>query len=154
VEARVLDFAGAEIAMKRVPSLRADLGIGRTELLRSAPPLAAISLRGLAREMSRESDAERRASFAVAFHARIAQPLSILVLVLFAIRFAIGDTERGDSLARALLWSLGVTAGFWACWTLALIAGRSAAVAAPLPIWLVTTAFLAAGLARFRAIEE
>ncbi len=154
VDARVFDFSAPEIAMQHEPSLRADLGIGRAELLRSAPPLEAVSLRRLAHELSRETDADRRASYAVAFHARLAQPLSILVLVLFAIRFAIGDTERGDSLARALLWSLAVTAGFWACWTLALIAGRSAAVAAPVPIWLVTSAFLAAGIARFRTIPE
>jgi LPS export ABC transporter permease LptG len=154
LDARVFDFASPEIAIRHEPSLRADLGIGQEQLSRSAAPLGALPLRALASEMSRETDVERRASYAVAFHARLAQPLSILVLVLFAIRFAIGDTERGDSLARALLWSLAVTAGFWVCWTLALIAGRSAAVAAPIPIWLVTTAFLAAGIARFRAIEE
>jgi lipopolysaccharide export LptBFGC system permease protein LptF len=153
-DARVIDFTLPALAPEHMVSLRADLGIGSAEFTRSAPPLQTLTLRRLAQRGRRESDAHRRASYGVAFHARIAQPLSILVLVLFALRFAIRDTERGDSLARALLWSLGVTAVFWVCFTLALFAGRSAVVAAPVPIWLVLAAFLAAGVSRFRAIEE
>jgi lipopolysaccharide export system permease protein len=154
LDARVVDFTGQGIAVKRMPTLRADLGIGKSELLRSVPPLEALSLRRLARAHARETDAQRRASYSVAFHARIAQPMSMLVLVLFALYFATGDSERGDSLARTLLRALGVTAAFWVCFTLALIVGRSAVVPPPLPVWLVTAAFLALGVQRFRAIEE
>ena len=88
------------------------------------------------------------------FHARLAQPLAALVLVLFAIRFAIGDVEQGDSLARALLMAFAVTGLFWLCWTGALLLARSGLLPAELPVWGTLALGLTLGFGRFRAIPE
>ncbi len=153
-DARVLDFTGAGLERQTLHEIVADLGVGRSEFAGAEAELGSASLRQLRRLARRADEASERAAFEVALHARLAQPLSVVCLVLFAISFAVGDTGRGDSLARALLASLGVMAAYWIAWTLALLGGRSGGVPALLPVWAVVVAFLAAGVWRFRRIEE
>ena len=78
----------------------------------------------------------------------------MVVLVLVALPFAIGDAERGDSLPRALLWALAASAAFWLVWTLALLVARTGWVPPPLPVWGAVLGFLAFGAWRFRALRE
>jgi LPS export ABC transporter permease LptG len=153
-EATIRDFS-ASPQVREVAALDLDLGLSGTDLERALPPVDAISLNKLRRRM-RELAADSPALNALrtAFHARLAQPLAILVCVLLAIPFAIGDTERGDSLARALLWSLGAAALYFLAWTLALLTGRSGLVPPALPLWGVTLGFLAIAAWRFRALKE
>ncbi len=153
-DARVLDFTDSGFERQTLHELVADLGVGKREFAGAEPELEATSLGGLARGARRGGDWRQRAAFGVAFHARLAQPLSLVCLVLFAICFAVGDRGRGDSLARALLAALAVTTGFWVLWTLALLGGRSGSVPAAVPIWGVVLGFLGVGVWRFRAIEE
>lgn len=153
-DARVLDFGDAGLERQTLHELVADLHVGKGEFAGAEPELESTSLHQLARGARRADDPRERAAFGVAFHARLAQPWSVVCLVLFAICFAVGDTGRGDSLARALLAALGVVAAFWVVWTLALLGGRTGAVPPAIPIWSVVALFLAAGLWRFRRIEE
>lgn len=153
-DARVLDFTEKGLQRQTLNELVADLGVSRKEFAGSTPELEATSLRRLARGARRATDARERTAFVVALHARVAQPLSVVCLVMFAICFAVGDTGRGDSLARALLAALAVALAFWVAWTLALVGGRSGAVPPALSIWSVLIGFAAAGIWRFRAIEE
>ena len=154
-DATLLDFSEASgMQISAVEALRVDLGLTGRDLERALPPVAATTLHKLARRIREESQGEDRAPLVAAFHARIAQPLAALVLVLFAIRFAIGDAERGDSLARSLLLSLGVTALFWLAWTAALLTARTGIVPPAAPVWGVLLLAFGLGLSRFRAIPE
>jgi lipopolysaccharide export system permease protein len=155
VDARVLEFAAEGMKSERVEAVRIDLGVSGADVARAQPALIATSLHRLARRIrEHRGDAASLAGLRVSFHARLAQPLSVLILVLIAIPFAIGDLERGDSLARALLWSLGGAALYWVAWTLALAVGRSGALPPAAPPWGITVGFLAAGAWRFRTIRE
>ena len=78
----------------------------------------------------------------------------MLILVLLAIPFAIGDTERGDSLARALLFSLGCAAAYWTVWVLGLLVGRAGVVPAFLPVWTVAALGLGVGSWRFHQLKQ
>jgi lipopolysaccharide export LptBFGC system permease protein LptF len=154
-DATLLEFSDTSgMQVSSVEALRVDLGLTGRDLERALPPIAATSLHKLARRIRDQGDGEARAPLEAAFHARLAQPLAALVLVLFAIRFAIGDAERGDSLARSLLLSLGVTALFWLGWTAALLTARSGLVPAAFPVWGVLVLAFVLGLGRFRAIPE
>jgi lipopolysaccharide export LptBFGC system permease protein LptF len=154
-DATVLEFPReGGIDISEIAALRVDLGLTGLDLARALPPIAATSLNQLARRIRDQGQDEARAPLQAAFHARLAQPLAALVLLLFAIRFAIGDTERGDSLARSLLLALGVTALFWLSWTAALLTARSGLVPAALPVWGVLLLGFVLGLGRFRAIAE
>lgn len=154
-EAQVVRFANEGIEVASAAELRIDLGISGADLERAYPGTEVLSLHTLTRRIRKHSGGlESLAPLLVALHARIAQPLSVLILVLFAIPFAVGDVERGDSLARALLWSLGVGVVYFTSWTLALLAGGSGAVPPAVPLWGVTALFLLAGVWRFRSISE
>ena len=74
--------------------------------------------------------------------------------MLLAIPFAIGDSERSDSLARALLLSLASAATYWTAWTVGLLAGRAGVVPAFLPVWAVAVAGLGLGGWRFRKLQQ
>jgi lipopolysaccharide export system permease protein len=155
-DAHVLDFSQREgIARHDAEKLRLDLGITSGEMSRATEPSATASLRQLARLIRKSAgDAVEVAKLELAFHSRLAQPLTVLIVVLFAIPFATGDPGRGDSLPRALLRSLGAAGVFWLCWTLALLAARTGRVPAPLPVWGVTLGALALGIWRYRTIPE
>jgi LPS export ABC transporter permease LptG len=153
IDATVREFDVGSLRPQHVASLEIDLGVSSADLRRALPPPEATTLHRLARQM-RESSGEDAARAEVAFHARLAQSLAILVLVLFAIPFSTGDVERGDSLARALLFSLCAAALYWLAWTLALLAAQGGVVPAGIALWAVTAAALALGSWRFRAIPE
>lgn len=139
---------------QQAKALRVDLGLAAVDLERAHPPLPATSLRGLAQRIREQPDPGVRAPLAAAFHARIGQPLSAVILILFAIRFAIGEVERGDSLARTLLRSFGVVAVFWAAWIAAIFAAGNGQIPAAVPIWGVLALGLTLGLGRFRQVSE
>ena len=88
------------------------------------------------------------------FHARLAGPVAVLILVLFAIPFAVGDVERGDSLPRALLGTLVATAAFWTLWALGLLAARSGVLPPAFPVWGMVLLALGVGFWRYRALRE
>lgn len=154
---RVLEFKAASRGLegKELPVLSVDLGLSGQDLVRAGPPLALTTLHRLARRIRRHvgSDATLTA-LQVGFHGRLAQPLAVLVLVLLAVPFAIGDVEYGDSLPRALLRSLAAAGIYWIAWSLALVAGRSSYVPPPFPVWGVTLLCLGIGAWRFRRINE
>jgi lipopolysaccharide export system permease protein len=154
--ANVLEFPPeGGIARRSEPTLRLDLGISSHEMDRASRPPAWTTLRQLARQIRRSAgDAAQRARFELAFHSRLAQPFTVLIVVLLALPFATSDSQRGESLPRALLRSLLAAAAFWLAWTLALLVARSGAVPPPVPVWLVTLGALALGYWRFRRIEE
>lgn len=155
-DARVREFSGTSGLRESVAeSLELDLGMTGTAIERAAPPVEATDLPGLARRIrDQEGTAAHRAALLTAFHARLAQPLAVLVLVLLALPFAIGDVERGDSLPRALLYALAASGIFWLCWTLALLGARSGVVSPAVPVWGALGLFLAFGFWRFRQLRE
>ena len=153
--ANVFDFSEDEIETHRFETLEVDFGFSGREFKRALSGLGLLSLHDLAGRIREHSGSvESLAPLVASFHSRIAAPFAVLILVLFAIPFAIGDVERGDSLARALLWSMGAAVVYWVVWTLALATGRGGTIPPELPIWAATIAFLAAGSWRFRAIRE
>jgi len=154
-DANILDFSADEgISRHEAPALRLNLGITGPEMGRATEPSTFASLHQLARLIKRSAgDAAERAKLELAFHSRLAQPLAVLIVVLFAIPFSTGD-GRGDSLPQALLRSLLAAFLFWLSWTLALLTARTGAVPPPLPVWGVTLGALALGLWRYRAIPE
>lgn len=135
-------------------AVRLDLGISGGEMDRAARQPGWLTLRQLARQIRKSAgDAAEVAKLELAFHSRLAQHFAVLIVVLFALPFAAGDS-RGESLPRALLRSLLAAAGYWLVWTLALLAGRSPVVPPAVPVWGVTLAALALGYWRFRTIQE
>ncbi len=153
---RTLAFDGGQgLEPRELAVLSLDLGLSGQDLARAGSPLEITSLHKLARRIREHRDsASTLASLQVGFHARLAQPLAVLLLVLLALPFAIGDVEYGDSLPRALVRSLAAGGVYWLAWTLALLAARSGAVPAPFPVWGVSLLFLALGVWRFRQIRE
>lgn len=154
-DAHVLEFPpGGGVERRSQPTLRFDLGISSGEMDRASRP-AWTTLHQLARQIQRNAgDAIERARLELAFHSRLAQPFTVLIVVLLALPFATGDSQRGESLPRALLRSLLAAAGFWLAWTLALLVARSGAIAPPIAVWSVTLGALALGAWRFRRIAE
>ncbi len=154
-DAIVREFAGTRLEQSRAKTLRLDLGISGGDLERAERPLSAETLNGMAKRLrrGRPNDEERRAIQA-SFHGRLAQPLAVLILVLFAIPFAVGDVERGDSFPRALLGALLATGGYWVLWGLGLLVARSGWLPPPLPVWGVVALVLGVAGWRFRALRE
>lgn len=155
-DARVREFTGPSGLRESVAdSLELDLGMTGAAIERAAPPIEATDLPGLARRIRDQADnASNRAALRTAFHARLAQPLAVVVLVLLALPFAIGDAERGDSLPRALLGALAAMGVFWFFWTLALLAARTGALPSAIPVWGALGAFLGLGIWRFGRLRE
>ncbi|MFQ5697334.1 MAG: LptF/LptG family permease [Myxococcota bacterium] len=151
----LLEFPRDGVMVEHKESLlRVDLGLAAVDLQRVNPPLRATSLRQMAQRIREEPDPVARAPLGAAFHARLGQPLTAVVLILFAIRFAIGEVERGDSLARTLLRSFGVVALFWSAWTGAIFVARSGQIPAAVPLWGMLALGLTLGLGRFRQVSE
>lgn len=152
----VRTFGGAAgMRVERRDGDQIDLGVTGDDLARAIPSANAISLHQLVRRIrAGVGDSNALAALETALHERIAQPISILLLVLLAIPYAIGDGDRGDSLARALLLAIGVAAAFFLAWSIAIFSARSGVLPPPLPIWGVTLLFLTAGIWRFRRISE
>lgn len=146
---------GSTLREQQLPVLKLDLGLSVAEIGRAQPPAARTTLHRLARRLRNSTGTETGlTSLAVGFHARLAQPLSVLVLVLLALPFAVGDIERTDSLPRALLRSLAAAGIYWTGWSLALVAGRSGMMPPAFPVWGLTLLALTIGAWRFRQIKE
>lgn len=155
--ARTIQFGGPErFARSTAPTLQMNLGLSDQDLARAVPPSEAMTLRTLRRRVRKLEKIHDPAAplLASAYHARLAQPLSILILLLLVIPIAIGDVERGDSLSRALLQSIAVSAGFWGVWVFAILTSRSGILPAAIPIWGACTAVSLFGYWRFRTINE
>ncbi len=145
---------GGRLEQRDALVMRASLALRPEELRRALPEPRLLTLHKLARALREfEGQPDERAPLEASFHGRLARPLALLVLVLIALPFAVGD-ERADSLPRALLAATIAAALFWGVWTLALVAAQSGRLAAPLAVWGTLGAFLALGAWRFSAIRE
>jgi lipopolysaccharide export LptBFGC system permease protein LptF len=152
--ARLRSFdPGGGIGTERHADLRLDLGVGGEQYERARANPAQLSLHRMARAL-RRAEPEQAAILGSAFHSRLLEPLSVLILVLFAIPLVAGDAERGDSLPRALLRALLFALGFWLCWTLAILASRLPGVPAFAPTWTLVLVALGLGVWRYRRISE
>jgi len=152
--ARVRSFEAADqMGSERHADLRLDLGVGGEQYERARANPSHLSLHRLARAL-RRAPPEHLSALGTAFHSRLLEPLSVLILVLFAIPLGVSDVERGDSLPRALLRSLLFALAFWLCWTLAVFAARLPDVPAFAPLWLLTLGALALGAWRYQRISE
>ncbi|MCE2391182.1 MAG: LptF/LptG family permease [Proteobacteria bacterium] len=143
------------IGQRLSSDLRVDLGLTGTDLERLERLNRLQSLRNLYRGMRDPSaSVHERSNFALLFHARVIEPLVVVVLVLFAIPLAIGHSERGGSLARVLLLSLAWAAGYWVAWALAFQASQRHLVQPPVALWGVAGAALGLGLLRCWRVRE
>lgn len=148
------NFAGGAMESTRSELLELDLGISGRDLERALRPASQDTLHQLAEKISERTQAPERIVLEREFHSRLAEPLSILILVLLALPFAVGDVERGDSFARALLASLAMAAGFWLLWSVALAAAASGILPPAFPIWGVVLLVLGFGAWRYRLIPQ
>lgn len=155
-EARIFDFrSDGALAQEHEPLLSLDLALRGRDIARAQQPPELATLGALWRSIRRSPiDHPDGTALRIAFHSRLAQPAAVLILVLLAIPFAIGDSERSDSLARALLFSLGSAATYWTAWAVGLLAGRAGVVPAFLPVWTVAVAGLGVGGWRFRKLQQ
>ena len=155
-QVRVFHFANDQgLRLEEAESLTRDLGLSAQDLSRAGRPAELTSLHKLARRIRRHQGLESTLlELKSAFHSRLSRPLAVLILVAFAMPFALGNTERGDSLPRALVQALAACAAFWLVWTLALLGSRSGLAPPGLMIWSATLLCLAAGLWRFQKVME
>lgn len=155
--ARVREFDAtgtAGLQSREVDALRVDLGATGRDFER-AQRLEITTLHQLAERIEESrGPPEAIAALEGAFHGRLARPLGLVILVLLALPFAVGDVERGDSLPRALLAALAAAAVFYGCWAAAMLVAQRGWVPAALPVWSTVLLFLGLGYARFRAIQE
>jgi lipopolysaccharide export system permease protein len=154
--ARIFEFhRDGALEQRYALQMELELGLSGVDLARAQRPPEMATLHGLwgsiRRTPAETADLE---SLQVAFHSRLVQPAAVLILVLLAIPFAIGDTERGDSLPKALLLALGSAAIYWTAWALGLLVGRAGVMPAFLPVWAVAATGLGIGGWRFHALKE
>jgi lipopolysaccharide export system permease protein len=155
-EARILDFgAGEAPALRQESQVQLALGVSRGTLRQALPAPEVTSLHRLSRWIREWSGSPLRiASFEAAFHARIAQPLAVLVFVLFAVGLSIGEAESRDTFGRALVRGLIAAMLYWIAWTAALLAAGSGTVPPAFPVWGVTGLFLLVGAFIYRRVPE
>jgi lipopolysaccharide export LptBFGC system permease protein LptF len=155
-DAHVLDFSAQNgLARHDAATLRLNLGITGKEMSHAADTALLGSLRQLARQIRKSAgDAAEVAKLELAFHGRLAEPLILLVAVLFAIPFAAGDGRGADSLPGALLRALLAAALFYVAWSMALFVARSGTLSPSLAVWGVMASALALGYWRYRRIPE
>ena len=95
------------------------------------------------------------ATLRTSFHQRLAQPLSVLILVLLAVPFALGTSERPEeSLPRAMLRALALCGVFWVGWGVTLIGSHNGTVPPVAPLWIVSALFIGLGSWRFAKVPE
>lgn len=155
-DARILDFeakAGPELRRRQTAML--ELELSDRDLERAFPAPEATSLHRLVGWIRRhEGDPAQLVPLKATFHAKLAQPFALPILVLFAIGFSVGHAERRDTLGRAMLRSLVAAAIYWTVWTGGLLVAGSGRVPAAFPVWTVTLLFLTGGAYLYRAIPE
>jgi lipopolysaccharide export system permease protein len=154
--ARIFDFgSGQALAVRQTPHLKLDLGVSAVDLTRAGKPVEQTTLRRLIKRIRHHKGLNgARIDLVAALHIRLARPLAVLVLVLLALPFAIGDVESPDSLPRALVRALATCLLFWIAWGLAVVSGRSGFVPPALPLWGMPLLFIGVGAWRFRQIRE
>jgi lipopolysaccharide export system permease protein len=155
-DAQILEFdpQGAP-SLRRESEIELTLGVSGGELRRALPPPETTSVHRLARWIrERAGNPAQLVNLETAFHARIAQPCAVLVLVLFAVGLSVGEGERQDTLGRALLRALLAAVVYWTAWTAALVLAGSGAIPPALPIWGVTALFLIGGAFLYQRIPE
>jgi lipopolysaccharide export LptBFGC system permease protein LptF len=156
-DARIREFSprGA-FGQRQALALRADLGLSGVDLEQARGPAHLLSLHRLVRALREfEGDLAERAPLQAALHTRLLQPLAVVILVLLAIPHAAGDVERGDSLPRALLLSIGWALAFWVSWLSATqLSQHMTALPAFAPLWTVSLGALGLGVWRYRQIVE
>ena len=131
------------------------LGVSRGTLRQALPAPEVTSLHRLARWIREWSGSPLRiATFEAAFHARIAQPLAVLVFVLLAVGLSVGEADRRDTFGRALVRGLIAATLYWIAWTAALLAAGSGAIPPAFPVWGVTGLFLLVGAFIYRRVPE
>ncbi len=159
-DARIRGFDPGKpgLAYREAEVLRLDLGLDESDLARALPAAQELSLHRLTRAIREHPpdtlDARGRAALQAALHGRLLEPLSVVLLVLLAIPFGLGDVERGDSLPRALLLALVWALGFWVAWATAVFIAQQGVVPPFVPLWSVSLGALAIGLWRYRRIKE
>jgi lipopolysaccharide export system permease protein len=155
-KARILEFeGGAAPVMRDEARVQLALGVSESQLGRAIPSPDRFTVHSLARWIREWSgSAQGLVPFQAEFHARIARPLAVLVLVLFSVSLSVTEAERRDTLGRALLRSLIAAILYWTAWTAALVLSGSGRVPPALPIWGATALFLALGAFRYRRIPE
>ncbi len=154
-DAVVYQFNGDGLTHKSVESMRLTLGLSGADLERARRRPTLETLHGLAQAMAGPGgDPALRLAREVAFHARLAAPFAIVILVLLAIPIAVGDVERGDSLPRALVTAIGAAGVYFLAWTLGLRSAGSGALPALAPIWGVTLIALGIGGWRYARLKE
>ena len=129
-DVRVRRFDGEQPPYAAFAQRRIELGVTDSDLAGTVRSPRELSLHRLARAIREqpEETPDPRASAALwtALHTRLLEPVGILFLVLLVIPLGVGDVERGDSLPRALLQSLGWTLGFWLAWAAAVFVAQQA----------------------------
>lgn len=163
IEGRRWEFEGAtarefaadgSLALQTLERVELDLGFSGQDLARALPAPEMLTLHRLARQIREAADQGQVAVAETTFHARLARSLWALVLVLFTVPIALGDVERGDSLPRALIAAIAVTATFWLAWTAVQFGAQRGALPPAAALWGLTGAALLLGAWRFRAIRE
>ena len=154
--ARILSFGTPDSpTIRHADRVTLALKVSEAQLGRAFPEPETASLHLLARWVRRgPGSASDRAGVGAAFHARLAQPAAVLILVLFAVAVSIGEADRRDTLGRSLLHALLAAVAYWTAWTAALLVAGSGRVPPAFPIWGVTGLFLVLGLLRYRGIRE
>jgi lipopolysaccharide export LptBFGC system permease protein LptF len=150
-DARVRSFgATGGIGTEHHADLELSLGVSGEQYERVRADPGRLTLHRIARAM-RKASPEENSALAAAFHGRLLEPLSVLIVVLFAIPLAVG---AGDSLARALVRSLALATAFWLCWTVALFTAHLPGVPPFAPLWALVLTALALGAWRYQKISE
>jgi lipopolysaccharide export system permease protein len=78
------------------------------------------------------------------FHARLAEPLSVLIFALLALPIALG-VERTRSIALSALYGVGVVALFQASWRVVVLLGQNGIQIAAAGPWIVLAGFAGLG---------
>ncbi len=146
--------------LRRFEKLALNLGVDLTSaVLRDATGRAMpefMTVNGLAEAAAEASRPDEIRTLESSYHARLALPLSVVILVLLMLPEGLLGNDRDDaSLPKALLRALALMTAFWAIWTLARLASQRPIGPTPaLPIWGTMLALLAYASWRFRLIKE
>ena len=146
--------------IRRFDKLALNLGVDLTSaVLRDAAGAVVpdiMTLHGLSDAADEATNPAEIRTLRSTYHARLALPLSVLILVLLVLPEGLRGNDRDDaSLPKALLTSVAAMAAFWAFWVLARIGSQGAWFPSPaIPIWGAASLALLWGFWRFRGIKE
>ncbi len=155
-DARIAEFdGGVAPQFRQEPGLSLTLGVSEQQIEKALPSPETRSLHSLARSIREWSGSTARlATLEASFHARLAKPLALVVLVLFGVGLSVVEAEHRDTLGRALLRAMIAATIYWSAWTGALVLAGSGHAPPALTVWGITLLFLGLGVLRFRRIPE